>query len=210
MNPPDPAAGRREAIVQAASGVFLRYGYKKTAMDDIARAAGISRQGLYLHFPNKEVLFKEGILRMASRGRAAVRDALARDDLPVEDRILAAFVALKSQEDGSDMPLEHVAELMATAVQLVGPVIAELDQALVDELAGTLQASGVAALWKDDGFTARQLAEHLQAASHGIKHQSRTIADYKDRMRAAVCLVCRTGLGRKPPGGASRRKADRP
>ncbi len=46
--PVEPA--RRESILQAAVGVFLRYGYKKTSMDDLARAAGLSRQGLYLHF----------------------------------------------------------------------------------------------------------------------------------------------------------------
>lgn len=195
-------AGRRDAIVAAATGVFLRYGYRKTSMDDVARAAGISRQGLYLHFPNKEELFKEGILRLAARGRVAVREALARADLAVEDRLLGAFIALKSQDDGSDMPLEHVAELMATAARLVGPAIRELDQALVDELARTLQSSGVAALWKETGFTARQLAEHLQAASHGIKQQARTTADYKARMRAAVCLVCRASL--KPRGGGGR------
>ena len=31
-----------------------RYGFKKTSMDDVAQAAGVSRQGLYLYFDTKE------------------------------------------------------------------------------------------------------------------------------------------------------------
>jgi len=41
--PPEdpPATGRRDAVLAAAQGVFLRYGFKKTSMDDLARAAGL-------------------------------------------------------------------------------------------------------------------------------------------------------------------------
>ena len=39
---------RREALLEAAVGVFARYGFRKTSMDEVARAAGVSRQGLYL------------------------------------------------------------------------------------------------------------------------------------------------------------------
>ena len=47
---------RRAAILETAMRVFLRYGFKKTSMDDLARAAGLSRQGLYLHYRTKEEL----------------------------------------------------------------------------------------------------------------------------------------------------------
>ena len=77
----DPNAARRAAILDAAAGVFLRFGYKKTSMDDLARAAGLSRQGLYLHFPTEEELFKEGVLRLIEGTRAAGRAALARAEL---------------------------------------------------------------------------------------------------------------------------------
>jgi AcrR family transcriptional regulator len=200
--PIDPqAAARRASLVQAAIGVFLRYGYKKTSMDDLARAAGISRQGLYLHFPNKEELFKAAVGFMAQNSLAALRAALARDELPVDERVLGAFVALKSHIGGHEAPpsQEHMNELFATAVQLVGPVIEELDKALVADLARVLQASGVGSQWKGAGLSAKDLARHLQAASHGIKHQTHSVAEYKDRMRVAVRLVC---LGTAPsPSG---------
>ena len=53
--------GRRDDALETACGLFIRFGYRKTSMDDIARAVGISRQGLYLWFPNKEALFVSAI-----------------------------------------------------------------------------------------------------------------------------------------------------
>ena len=58
---------RRRGPLEAALTVFARYGYAKTSMDEIARTAQVSRQGLYLHFATKEELF-----------RVAVRNALER------------------------------------------------------------------------------------------------------------------------------------
>ena len=104
----DPTSARRDAILQSAAGVFLRYGYRKTSMDDLARAADLSRQGLYLHFANKEALFKEVVVQLIGQSRATMRAALARDELPIDERLLVAFMALKSQGDG--LSLIHISE----------------------------------------------------------------------------------------------------
>lgn len=186
---------RRESILQAAIGVFLRYGYKKTSMDDLARAAGLSRQGLYLHFATKDALFKDAVTHLIQQSRAAARAALDRDDLAIEGRLLGAFMALKSHSDGGEMPQEHMAELFVTATQLVGPVLDEFEQALVADLARVLRASGVAGRWQEAGLTAKDLAQHLHAASLGVKQQARTPADYKARMSVAVRLVCSAPAG---------------
>src|ERR1700721_2856840 len=45
-------------ILNAGKRLFLRYGYKRVSMNDIAEAAGISRPALYLVFKNKEEIFK--------------------------------------------------------------------------------------------------------------------------------------------------------
>ena len=43
---------RQTSILLGAWNTFAAYGYKKTSMDDIARAAGMSRPALYLHYRN--------------------------------------------------------------------------------------------------------------------------------------------------------------
>lgn len=190
----DPNATRRAAIVAAAAGVFLRYGFKKTSMDDLARAAGLSRQGLYLHFPTKEAVFKEALLQMIANLRATSRAALASDSEEIEDRLLGAFAALHCNAVGQ-AGAEHMSELLATSAQLIGPVVEELEAGLVADVARVLRSAGVAARWKSVGLSAKDLAEHLYAASYGVKHRVPTPAEYHAHMRVAVRLVCRGAPG---------------
>src|SRR5258708_9131814 len=128
---------RREAILDAAIGVFLRYGFKKTSMDDLARAAGLSRQGLYLHFATKEALFKDSVLLLIATIRAAARAALDRDELDLEKRILGAFDAVHGGVIGR-IHTEHMDELLETSIQLIGPVIEEMERGLVADMARPL------------------------------------------------------------------------
>ncbi len=46
-------------ILKAASALFVKYGYTKTALDDIAKEAHIGKGTIYYHFPDKEELFVE-------------------------------------------------------------------------------------------------------------------------------------------------------
>ncbi|WP_219217522.1 TetR/AcrR family transcriptional regulator [Variovorax boronicumulans] len=181
---------RRTVILDAAIGVFLRYGYRKTSMDDLARAAGISRQGLYLHFPSKDELFKQAATWLAQQSLDAMRSALAREDLPLEERLTGAFAALHAQSDGSQMSLEHMSEIVQTARQLIGPVLEAFDQTVQKELTRAIQANGAAIPWHGAGLTAKSLAQHLLAAAHGLKHHARTSAEYQAGIRLAVRLTC--------------------
>ena len=190
----DASAQRRAAILDAATGVFLRYGFKKTSMDDLARAAGLSRQGLYLHFSTKEALFREAVLRLIAAIQSAGRAALAREDQDIEARLLSAFEAVHGHLIGQPGS-EHMGELLETSVELVGPVFAETEQAFAQDLAKALRASGVAARWKAAGVSAKDLAETLYSVSYGVKHRVKTPAEYRDRMRVALRIVCHGAPG---------------
>jgi AcrR family transcriptional regulator len=47
---------RREVIEEAASALFAERGYAGTRLEDIAAAAGVTKQLLYQHFPSKKAL----------------------------------------------------------------------------------------------------------------------------------------------------------
>ncbi len=53
----DRDVARRREILDAALACFLRFGYGKTSLDDIARQAKLSRPLLYRKFANKEAIF---------------------------------------------------------------------------------------------------------------------------------------------------------
>jgi len=186
----DASDARRAALLDAATRVFLRYGFKKTSMDDVARAAGVSRQGLYLHFATKELLFKDALLRFVTAMQTAMEEALAKDDRDVEERVLSAFEAVHGQALGEGIA-ENGDELLEAAGALVGPITEDLDRAVVAGVARTLKSSGIAAEWKPAGIAAKDLAEHLLAASYGWKHRVSNIGEYVAKMRVAVQLVCR-------------------
>ena len=53
----DDSAKRRQ-IIEGARTVFLAQGFDAASMNDIARAAGVSKGTLYVYFKSKEDLFE--------------------------------------------------------------------------------------------------------------------------------------------------------
>ncbi|MFD3515707.1 TetR/AcrR family transcriptional regulator [Streptomyces sp. NPDC058657] len=58
---------KHQAILEAATAVFLDKGYAGTSMDDIAKLAAVSKQTVYKHFADKEKLFAEIVLATTDR-----------------------------------------------------------------------------------------------------------------------------------------------
>ncbi|MGX1128049.1 TetR/AcrR family transcriptional repressor of mexJK operon [Streptomyces glaucescens] len=75
------SARKHQAILDAATTVFLNKGYAGTSMDDIAKLAAVSKQTVYKHFADKEKLFAEIVLATTDRIDAMV-DLVA--DVPVD------------------------------------------------------------------------------------------------------------------------------
>src|SRR3954465_1869312 len=89
---PDPATEtRRRGLIDAALTVFMRYGFRKTSMEEVARAAQGSRQGLYLHFATKEDLFRAAVHAVLADSLAAVRAVLHEPGAGLEDKLARAY-----------------------------------------------------------------------------------------------------------------------
>ena len=71
-------------IIEAATSVFLRYGFRRSTMGDLAEAAGLSRPSLYLRFCNKERLFEAVLQEVATRTLDEIRAGLAQQKTPSE------------------------------------------------------------------------------------------------------------------------------
>ena len=70
-----PRGGSREAIVEAASRLFLERGFGSVSMDEFAEAAGLARRTLYNQFTSKEEIFREMLLKVSGHldGRISAR-----------------------------------------------------------------------------------------------------------------------------------------
>jgi AcrR family transcriptional regulator len=54
----DDESAKRRQIIDGARAVFLAQGFDAASMNDIARAAGVSKGTLYVYFKHKEELFE--------------------------------------------------------------------------------------------------------------------------------------------------------
>ena len=146
---------KKAEILDAATAVFLRYGYRKTSMDDLARAAGLSRQGLYLHFRTKEALFDAVVGHAVAATRATASAALADEGRTLAGRLTGALTALHGPSAAS------VHELLGAP--LLDPVRRDVAAGIAD----LLRHNGIDALWQEAGVTADELAEHLLVVAAG-------------------------------------------
>jgi AcrR family transcriptional regulator len=115
--------GRRERVLAAALATFARYGYRKTSMEDVARAADISRPGLYFLFTSKEQLFRAAVTQALDDDLAAAQRSLDDTGRPLRDRLVEAFDAWTGRYIG---PMaKDVAILMDTNPDLLGRIVVD-------------------------------------------------------------------------------------
>ena len=77
-NKPTPEA-RRQAIMKAAIVVFAQHGFDAATTDDIARAAGLSKGGLYWHFKSKDDILAAILMQLFDQELGVLQDLLATE-----------------------------------------------------------------------------------------------------------------------------------
>ena len=104
----------KNKIVDAAIATFIRYGARKTAMTDIADAAGVSRQTLYDQFGSKDDLVEAAISRNTDLVLARISERLGEADNLAEsldvyltETVVRTFERLQTSEDVEDLISGH-------------------------------------------------------------------------------------------------------
>lgn len=87
------SAEHHQAILDAATQVFARFGFAKASVDDIARRAGVGKGTVYLHFENKEALFATVVRNVW--GRVTEGQLAAMRGLRTPDGKLRAFLGAR-------------------------------------------------------------------------------------------------------------------
>ena len=186
--PPLSDEQRRQRLLEAALATFTRFGFRKTSMEEVARAAGLSRQGLYLHFATKEALFRAAVRYALEQGLQAAGARLRDAATSLETRLGGAFDEWVGRYVG--LIGADVDDLKEAGDQLVGTLIAQHEQRFVDAVARAIRGSGLPAAYRPAGLSARQLADTLCATARGLKHGCPTRAAFGERFAVAVRALC--------------------
>ena len=184
----EPLDARQTALLDAAVGVFARYGYRKTSMEEVARAAGVSRQGLYLQFANKEELFRKAADHLlASQLKAAVA-ALSRREDSLERRLIAACDAWSGRFVGSLG--SDAADLMCASTSLAGTTLIYYQTEFEFALTRAIADSPLNEFCTTAGLCPADLARALHATARGLKHSSASREEFVKGMTVAARMFC--------------------
>ena len=93
-------SAKRDAILDAAQGLFLSVGYAATSMDSVASGAGVSKATIYAHFDSKEELFSAMMQRRCDASFAFTAPEAGKDATQtltaIGERLLALLIAPES------------------------------------------------------------------------------------------------------------------
>jgi AcrR family transcriptional regulator len=171
---------KRFRVVTAALSAFSRFGYRRTAMADIAAAAEMSRPALYLVFPNKVAVFRALAEMLMADAMTGAEAAWPETMAPAEG--LAAAILAK------DLPIHqllaatpHAAEILAEARTLADDLHRATAARFTDLVTTRLAAAGN----PEAAATARLVAN----AADGLKHAGLDQASYIEDVKRLAGLV---------------------
>ncbi|WP_336055299.1 TetR/AcrR family transcriptional regulator [Nitratireductor sp. CH_MIT9313-5] len=179
---------KRSRILQGALQAFLTYGFARTTMDDIAKAAEISRPALYLEFRNKADIFRAVGQDLLEQSSAKAKAAL-RQSGSLRERILAALdgavFELIDEIDAS----AHGAELIDMENRIAADIVScwrdVLVTAFTEEIAKTADSKCVAL--QDLGLPPAALSGMLMDVLEGM----RVRGECGSTAREAACRMLR-------------------
>ncbi|GAP20108.1 TetR/AcrR family transcriptional regulator [Leptolinea tardivitalis] len=137
----------RQKLIDQGYRQFSQFGFKKTNVDEIAKAAGISKGAFYRFYESKEMLFMDVIEQVEQKGRVEIMTVIEETGPSPRARL---YTILKKAFDlFGELPILHFFtssdfDMIATGVpaQKFQEHIAS-DQGFFDELFSRCQKAGI-------------------------------------------------------------------
>jgi AcrR family transcriptional regulator len=133
------APDKKALILIAAISVFGKSGFKKTSIEDLADAADISKQGLYLHFSSKEEIFQAANQKYLEDGLNLVQQELDKPDAALVQRLMGAMDAWFGRHLVTFTPRSF--DVIEAGERLSGSQIEEFKVAFKEKLAKAIARS---------------------------------------------------------------------
>src|SRR3984885_12436260 len=189
----ESSSAKPNAIVRAGLQLFTQHGYRKTSIDDIARAAQVAKRTVYLHFESKAAVFLAILEYLGDQVRQRCLAAESAGGNAV-DRLTGLLDAYFGMEFELFSKSEHMPELEETFSKLARARIGDLNIEYEDRLTRflrSLQKAGAIGA-SPQGLTVEQIVHILVQAAEGAKHDPELRRDQKSfdrRLRELAILA---------------------
>ncbi|MDP3699679.1 MAG: helix-turn-helix domain-containing protein [Hylemonella sp.] len=130
---------REDAIVQAVNRLLAEKGFDAMTVDEVAAEVGIAKASLYRHFPSKEDLAAEAMVRTLERAQAFL-DGLDTSAPPVQSLQAAVRWMLQVQLQG-EMPSLPSANSSLRATLMTHRSYMDRLMAVSEKLGGWIEAA---------------------------------------------------------------------
>ena len=118
--------GKRQQILNVASGIFAKFGFAKTTLDDIADAVGMKKGSLYYYFDSKEAIFSAVIHEVATKVFSSMKKAAASATTARDAILKSVESGLRSSKDATNV--------IGVSVQVKMEIMPHADRILKDFL----------------------------------------------------------------------------
>jgi AcrR family transcriptional regulator len=95
----------KDRILTRSEEMFLKFGYSKVTMDEIASNLGMSKKTLYKFFPSKEELVREIIYKMRCGIKDYIDDLLANNEMDFVEKLKRLMNLIGKQSSKLQGPL---------------------------------------------------------------------------------------------------------
>ncbi|MCC8964590.1 TetR/AcrR family transcriptional regulator [Bradyrhizobium sp. Pear76] len=200
--------GPKTRILDATMLVFRRHGFRRSSIEQVAEAAGLTRQALYHHFESKEALFRAVIERVHESAISAEETAVAEAETAggnLGDILAAGMTARMSTMiaslDGSPHLEELYSEHLVHARDLYQTYAARYAERMVATIARIVRKQQLAL---PQGLSPVEFARLVEMSMYAAKSQYPAMqpadAFLKD-MAIMVRTLCAGALPKseKPP-----------
>jgi AcrR family transcriptional regulator len=181
-------SARQAHVLETALTVFVRHGFRKTSIEDIAKAAGISRQGIYLHFKDKDAIFSASIQKALDDGLQAANRILDDDRLTLEEKLIKALDEWFGRHVGLLGP--EASDLLAQCGRVLGDAVGKSRYSFQKKLEKAILGRS-ARKTKGADKRAATIADMLCACGMTWKHSLASRQEFSEKMRDAIHLCCR-------------------
>lgn len=180
---------KTKAILMAAFETFRMYGFRRTSMEDIAKAAGMSRAALYQHFKNKQDIQRGMTVAYYQDVAVRVRAALAQDG-SVADLLTAAYAEHAGEAFKTLLESPHGDELLDAQNTESSDLATRGQEDVAQEYASWLAAetaSGRVDLGHFGGDPAH-VAQVMGQALYGLKTGGKDYAAFDQRRNTLAAM----------------------